>query len=372
MALTSCFKDEPLNAECDIEEAYLHVDNPSEMFYNLSDTLVKVLYTDNIISFVVKPQADLTALDPQFRITEGATINPLSGSVQDFSNGALVYKVTSEDQSWSREYYVSFTASSNGDDTSNEDNDTIRFDFETYALNSNSIFYEWSDATVSWASGNQGYALTGMGGTPNDPMSYPTVPDADGVAGYCVKLTTSDTGPFGAMMNMKLAAGNLFIGSFDTQMALQKPREATRFGEPFTKKPGAMKGYYKYTPGENYQDADGNYITGTTDSPDVYAVFYRNHDADDNAITLDGDDVKTNEQIIAIAQVTGLTTTDEWTEFESEFVYTGDVDETILANRGYSLAVVFSSSDNGAYFEGAIGSTLMIDSVMIICPKTTE
>ena len=28
--LTSCFKDEPLNAECDIEQAYIHVDNPLE------------------------------------------------------------------------------------------------------------------------------------------------------------------------------------------------------------------------------------------------------------------------------------------------------------------------------------------------------
>ncbi len=378
LALTSCFKDEPLNAECDIEEAYLHVENPSEVFYNLSDTLVKVLYTDNIISFVVRPNTDLTALAPQFRTTAGATVEPASGTVRDFSNGALLYKVTSEDMAWSRDYYVSFTATDNGsgdDDTtedSSEGNDTIRFDFETFALNSNSVFYEWSDETVKWASGNQGYALTGMGGTPNDPMNYPTVPDADGLLGYCVRLTTSDTGPFGAMMNMRLAAGNLFIGSFDTQTALAQPRAATLFGDVFTKKPTTMKGYYKFTPGENYQNASGEYVSGQTDEPDVYAVFYRNHDADDNVITLNGDDVKTNEMIVAIAQVTDLKATDEWTEFESEFVYTSDVDLTTLSNHGYSLVVVFSSSTNGAYFEGAIGSTLMIDSVMIVCPKTTE
>ena len=33
--LTSCFKDEPLNAECDIEQAYIHVDNP------LGETFIK-------------------------------------------------------------------------------------------------------------------------------------------------------------------------------------------------------------------------------------------------------------------------------------------------------------------------------------------
>lgn len=37
--LTSCFKDEPLNAECDIEQAYIHVDNPEAMFFSKNDTL---------------------------------------------------------------------------------------------------------------------------------------------------------------------------------------------------------------------------------------------------------------------------------------------------------------------------------------------
>ncbi len=370
LSLVSCFKDEPLNAECDIEEAYLHVDDPSELFYHLSDTLIRVLYTDNVISFVVKPNADLSALSPQFKTTEGATLEPASGSVRDFSMGALVYKVTSEDGEWSRDYYVSFTAVDESDEGS-ESSDTIRYDFETFDLNSGGLFYEWTEGTTNWASGNQGYALTGMGGTPNDPMVYPTVPEAEGYSGYCAKLTTSDTGPFGEMMNMRIAAGNLFIGSFDTQTALAAPREATLFGEPFTKKPSTLKGYYKYSPGENLQDADGNYLSGQTDEADVYAVLYRNHDDDGNALSLNGNDVKTNEMIVAIAQAV-TTTTDEWTEFEAEFDYTSEVDATILANRGYSLAVVFSSSTNGAYFEGAIGSTLLIDNVMVICPQTTE
>ena len=32
-SLTSCFKDEPLNAECDIEQAYVHADDPTEIFF---------------------------------------------------------------------------------------------------------------------------------------------------------------------------------------------------------------------------------------------------------------------------------------------------------------------------------------------------
>ena len=69
LALSSCFKDEAPNAECDIIEASLHVDNPTDIFYNPTDTLVRVLYTDDNISFSVRRKADLTALAPTFRTT---------------------------------------------------------------------------------------------------------------------------------------------------------------------------------------------------------------------------------------------------------------------------------------------------------------
>ena len=85
--LTSCFKDEPLNAECDIEQAYIHVDNPEAMFFSKNDTLQKVLYTENEISFNVRRGTDLSALAPRFVITEGATIQPENGSTHDFTNG---------------------------------------------------------------------------------------------------------------------------------------------------------------------------------------------------------------------------------------------------------------------------------------------
>lgn len=111
LALTSCFKDEPANSECDITEAYLHADNVGEMFYNPSDTMVKVLYTSSDIIFSVRKKADLTALAPRFTITPGATISPANGSTHDFSNGSVEYIVTSEDGAWKRKYKVSFVGS---------------------------------------------------------------------------------------------------------------------------------------------------------------------------------------------------------------------------------------------------------------------
>lgn len=364
--LSSCFKDEPANAECDIEVAWVHAEEPEKMFYNLTDTLVKVLYTDNLITFNVRSSADLSALAPQFIITPNATIEPASGSVQDFSHGPVTYKVTSEDRQWSREYYVSFNI------VTRTETDTLRFDFEDYEVNS-SYYYTWNDSRFRWSTGNPGYLLCGMateyadGQYSTNPEKFPSVALPDGYKGSGVKLTTLSTGAWGAMKGMRIAAGNLFIGTFDATQAMTDARKATNFGAPFDRRPTKLRGHYKFAPGNDYQDSDGNIKPGEADIADIYAVFYRNHDENGNAIMLDGDDVKSSPHIIGMAQVTGIQATDEWTEFEAEFEFNQEIDQTLLDNRGYNIAIVFSSSVNGAYFEGAIGSTLMVDEVELIC-----
>lgn len=387
-SLTSCFKDEPANAECDIEAAWIHTENPEDMFYNLSDTIVNVLYTDNLITFNVKSQTNLTELAPMFKITPRATITPASGSVQDFSRGPVIYTVTSEDGDWQREYYVYFnvptspggdTPETPGGDPGHDEGITIKYSFEDYSLNSDGKYYTWI-STTKWDTGNPGFAVTGManytdekGQYLNDPERYPSIPlKGNGYKGNGVKLETKDTGPFGAMAKMRIAAGNLFIGSFDLQYALTDARKATNFGQPFTRMPKKLKGFYKYKPGETYQDENGKAVPGKTDAADIYAVMYYNHDAANNVVMLNGNDVKTSPYIVAIAQVTGLTTTDEWTAFEADFSFKEEIDQTLLNNRGYNLAIVFSSSVDGAYFEGAIGSTLMIDEVELICTDTQQ
>ena len=99
------------------------------------------------------------------------------------------------------------------------------------------------------------------------------------------------------MSNMRIAAGNLFIGKFDTKPALTNTMAATRFGLPFDKKPLRLTGYYKYAPGETYQDKAGKPVEGKTDHGDIYAVLYRNHDDNGEAFVLNGNDVKTNPYI---------------------------------------------------------------------------
>ena len=70
LCLSSCFKDEPLNAECDIEQAYLRAgDHLGSWFLFDSDTLRNVQSDQTTIEFTMSGQADLSRLAPYFRIS---------------------------------------------------------------------------------------------------------------------------------------------------------------------------------------------------------------------------------------------------------------------------------------------------------------
>lgn len=366
---TSCIKDEPLNSECDIEVCKVHHEASDTIFYALSDTLQKVSSVDTVINFYtrsrINPQ-DLSQVRVTFDLTPGATITPASGSVQDFSQGGVVYTVVSEDKLWSRTYKVRFLPRA----VLNPD-----FDFENVELEQpRERFYIWFAYDQNqkrqdlWATGNSGFALSRSSAKPHE---YPSVMLEQGVSGKGVKLETCSTGAFGAMVNMRIAAGNLFLGSFDTQNALTDAMKATRFGVPVNRKPVRFTGYYKFQPGEKFQDRYGIEVPGRVDAPDAYAVLYKNTDENGLPVTLYGDDVLTNENIVAIARVpefkvTGISDTSNWEYFDLPLEYKQELDMVRLSNLGYNLAVVFTSSIEGATFCGAVGSTLLIDESAII------
>lgn len=363
--LTSCFKDEPLNAECDIEMAYLHADNPLEMFVKPTDSIATTNEAARTVIFSVRKGTDLTALAPQFHITEGATISPDNGSTHDFSQGGVSYTVTSEDGSWQKTYNVRFDEKTSA---------ATYFSFENFFLESGKKrYYIWTDKTedgtdmLNWASGNGGFAIVGGKATPEE---YPTAPFDNGYEGKAVKLTTHSTGEAGKIFKMPIAAGNLFTGSFNTNVATKRPLEATHFGDgPYcvvSKKPIVLTGYYQYTPGNTITNKAGEVVPGI-DQGDIYAVLFRNTKADGTPFYLDGSNVKTSDQIVALALVGPFDKTEGgWQKFSENFKYIDNFDPQVLANGGYSMAVVFTSSTGGAEFVGAVGSELLIDEVKVI------
>jgi len=363
---TSCFKEEPLNAECDIETAWLHVDNVNSVFYSPTDTLINVISTENRIIFSLRDNADITALAPQFTITDGATISPASGSVHDFSKGPVTYTVTSQDGKWKRIYTVECVK------VSHFVTDFLYYNFENFELDSKyHKFYVWHNTLPNgtlgndWASGNEGYYIA-RGGVSAE--NYPTTILENGYEGYGVKLTTQETGPYGRLSGKPIAAGNMFLGKFDSSQAMVNAMLSTRFGVTFDQKPLRLEGYYQYSPGSPFVDKKFNTYPDRIDAGDIYSVLYINHDRNGNPLVLFGDNVLTSDNIVAVARVNNVNETNgEWVKFDVEYEYLQEFDYEILAEYGYSFTIVFSSSINGASFEGALGSTLKVDKVKLTC-----
>lgn len=361
--LGSCIKSEPLNQECDIVSAYLEGEQYAALFYQPSQ-----MRQDNIpsaskdIVFSVKSMNLLPDRLPVFfTVTEGATINPPSGSEQNFKGGPVIYVVKSEDGAWERQYTVGFKESSLP---------TTLFGFEhvetVEGMNNNQYhaFYEL-DASGKrddiWASGNPGAILIK---TDSKATEQPTYSMENGYMGKGVCLNTQDAGALGHMFKKPIAAGNLFIGKFLMEKVLVNPLKATQFGTPIAQVPTRVTGYYKYRPGDTYTNANMEPVPGRVDEASIYAVFYRNKDENGQDVFLYGDDVLSSPYVVRKAQMAKVPPTDDWTPFEM-FFEGGDADPEVLAEQGYNMTVVFSSSKDGATFEGAIGSTLCIDEVKV-------
>ena len=60
-------------------------------------------------------------------------------------------------------------------------------------------------------------------------------------------------------------------------------------------------------------------------------------------------------------------TGDEWVHFDIPFVQQNGktIDRQKLLDGKYNIAIIMSSSEGGARFEGAIGSTLFVDEIHI-------
>ena len=130
VTLTSCFKEEPLNAECDIEQVSIHIDNPLNVFFTVSDTTQTVNASDHVITFRVRRnhKGDLSKIEPKFVLTPGATITQLSNNLTSDKGGQLTYRVTSEDRQWNRIYTISIQP------IVRTVNDTVAYNFEHFEL----------------------------------------------------------------------------------------------------------------------------------------------------------------------------------------------------------------------------------------------
>lgn len=356
LAMTSCIQNEALNVEAAIDGC-----SGSDIQQCLIDP------NEFTVQLYASRAADPSKININFNLPAGASIVPVQRFTEDGINtynfkdeNPRLFKVTSEDGAFSATYTIRLWQTEM----------PFTYDFET--LSSDNPYHKFTEDNPSsgtiirrleLASGNPGFELTKMAKAPD---GYPTVQVNGGVdGGKCVKLETKDTGSFGSMVKMYIAAGNLFIGSFEVGQALSgNAMKATHFGFPFFYYPLRLEGWYKYKAGPTFS-SKGKPVEGRKDECDIYGVLY---ETDDNVQFLDGSTSLNSPNIVALARnIKELPETDIWKQFNFKFEPQNgkSIDPDKLGKGIYKLAIVFSSSVDGAKFEGAVGSTLYIDKVTI-------
>ncbi|MDH7462198.1 PCMD domain-containing protein [Chitinophagaceae bacterium 26-R-25] len=342
-----CIKSAPLSPEADIEtftidSNYLDVNK------------ITIDQINRTILLYIKGDSVNRPIKPVITTTKGASVSPASGIPVVF-NQPVEYTVTSEDGQNHKKYTVKAVAVTGLD-----------YEFESWTQSgSGTRVYEHpvevnnGVAEPIWSSGNPGLTIV------TDPP-YPTQKTTDSYEGqYAAEITTMPgTVLFG--LGAPLAAGSLFLGSFD--LDLTQPLKSTKFGQPFAKakKPVRFTGYYKYAPGPAYSQfsiVNGKItstpISGAQDSCAIYVVVFRGSDP------LDGTNVSTSPRIIARAEMKQGLPASGYTAFNIPFEYYDD--HIDWKNENLLFTVVFSSSKGGNEYRGALNSQLKVDHVAVVC-----
>ncbi|MDL2323323.1 PCMD domain-containing protein [Bacteroidales bacterium OttesenSCG-928-A17] len=377
LVFQGCIQDELPNSEADILECVVP-DMPENIISG--GKVTKPPLGGHSVKIWVVPGSEIGVFSPEFILSKGATIDPESGTSLDFSEGPQTYTVTSENGKYTKKYSVEINFA-----YSLQEGEKTLFSFEHYDEKPDiettkypfyNVFYELNPngggKQYVWSSGNPGFALTN---TRVSADKYPTFSYEHGKEKRGVKLVTRSTGKLGALVGMPLAAGNLFLGVFNVSSAMSDALGATQFGiRSGSQEPDTLKVWYKYQPGPDYKTKQGVILKDKIDKPSIYSVLYDPEiDESGEAILLNGDNVLSASNIIAVAELSDEDIiygtdieSDPYTQVAIPFVKRKEIDPNKLKNREYFITVVFAASDKGKYFEGAENSVLCVDEVELI------
>ena len=166
------------------------------------------------------------------------------------------------------------------------------------------------------------------------------------------------------------AAASLYTGSFGSTNIFAQTA-TVNFGQPFTARPIALKGFYKYTPVAI--NLVKNVPSGVTivkdETPDqcaIYIALAKKTYTIDNGDQSTFIDFKNDANIIAYGELPSgaATAGDGYVEFNIPLKYKN------LTDKPTHIIVVCSSSKYGDYMTGGSGSTLYVDDLSLIYDGT--
>ncbi|MFI3302040.1 MAG: PCMD domain-containing protein [Rikenellaceae bacterium] len=244
-------------------------------------------------------------------------------------------------------------------------------DFEEWGTKSWVVPYLSTETYPVWDTGNQGSSL---GGATLTASSTDTRPGSEG--NYSACLTAQK-------VLVKFAAGNIFTGTFtDTY----NTDGLIAFGFPFTQRPVALRGWYRYTCGAidmmdtsrlpesisaditlgTTPDIGTIYValgtwtpTSYTTPKDTYAANSKNPKY---VFTLDQTTFfkPTDDDVVAYGSLQKSETVGEWTQFEIPIDY---YDKQTLPTH---IMIVASTSLYGDYFTGSTTSQMWLDDLELV------
>lgn len=298
-----------------------------------------------LIKITVGATEDITSLKPvEIVLSTFASINPAKDAVNDFTN-PVIYTVTAEDGSTAA-YTVEVIQEGSEPQLENSS-------FDSWFTTPKGYQEPGRDANSIWATGNAGTVTLG-----NPNVTPLTINGTD----QAVKLVTLDLGSLAGLIGQRMAAGSLFTGKF--QLDIANPLNSTKFGIPFAAKPKKFSVKYAYSPGSPYLSKSGQTLN-KNDSCDIY-VLLENREGSEPKRVATGWFRSGDEKI------------DQFYTTTVDLVY-GQLGANVPAyqkpaNGLYAnpnekvthLTVVFSSSYNGALFEGGTNSTLVVNDFILI------
>lgn len=300
---------------------------------------------DRTIAVPFAEDAAVTALAPSIiELSNMASVEPRVGQIQDFSM-PVIYTVTAEDGSQAF-WEVSAIRAEPRPQLTNTDFD-LWYDAGGYLQPGESA------GNTIWDTANKALSLVGR---------FNTSPEDLGGGDLAARMVSQK-----APLLVRMAAATLYTGTFtDGFPSATDPRSNIDFGTPFAGRPRAFRVDYRYLPGAEYLDADGNPLPGG-DQADIYVLLEKR----------DGDQVAR----IGTGWHRSGEVAEEWTTLEidikygqltasdPEFEYANIRDGEAWGNpedRPTHITVVFSSSALGDFFIGAVGSELWVNDFELV------
>ena len=226
-----------------------------------------------------------------------------------------------------------------------EDKETKEIEFTTSSAETlhNLSFDDWSNSDKM--PNAEGYSVWDSANSAGAAIT--TSPSTDAVRGKAARLESVTA--FGLM-----AAGNIFTGKFVGLAGLGAKLD---WGVPFTSRPIALRGYYKYAPKaidkvkDPYSDKKGQ-----TDESQILVFLtdwtgpFRVNTSEKTFVDLDND-----SGIIALGQLNSSNKDSDYVKFTLPIVYR---DNSRIPTH---IVLAAASSRYGDYFTGGVGSVLLID-----------